>query len=83
MMGWLANCVLLFGMWGLGEKDRRSFQYLALGELLWAVRGWQTSQWDLMLIGIVFGAVAIRNWRKWEASPRSDVPALERSETLS
>lgn len=65
MIGWLGSILLIVGMLEVGHKRRSGFLYGAVGELFWVLRAFQTGQWDLIAICVVFVGVYVWNWLKW------------------
>lgn len=65
MIGWLANALILFGMFRLGDKWRHAFLFSIAGEAMWSYVAYTRSEYDLMVICVVFCGMAFRNWLKW------------------
>lgn len=64
-MLWLANLLILIGMWTLGNRWRHAFLFSIAGEVVWAIVAASRSQWELSFICAVFCVVAARNWVRW------------------
>jgi len=64
-VGYFATAVTLLGIYIVGNKHRYGFLICLSGEVLWAVRGWQTGLYELMIIGAAFSLMHIRNWFHW------------------
>lgn len=65
-MGWLATLFLIYGSYLVGDKNRNGFLFLCAGNLGWAYVGFvRELQWDLIIVSLVFVAVASFNYWKW------------------
>ncbi len=62
---WLANFLILFGMWRLGRNHKDGFVFSFLGALLWGIYGVYTSSSALIFINAVSAAIYVRNWILW------------------
>jgi len=65
---WIANFLILFGMWRLGKNNKDGFVYSFLGALLWGVYGIHISSSALIFINAVSAAIYVRNWILWKRS---------------
>lgn len=65
MTGWIANALLLWGWWALGNKHRYGMVLGIIGSLLWATVGYQKAMWDLLTIELVLASVQVRAWWLW------------------
>lgn len=64
-MGWIANALIVIGLWKIGDRWRHAFLFSIAGEILWSVKSLLSGQYDLAFICIVFCALAFRNWIRW------------------
>lgn len=62
---WLANFLILFGMWRLGRKHRDGFVYSFLGSLVWGANGVYTHNIPLVFINAALMGIYIRDWFIW------------------
>lgn len=67
-MLWIANLLIIVGLWSIGYKWRHSFLFSIAGEALYTYVALSTKQWELGFICIVFCLLAFRNWCKWAKS---------------
>lgn len=65
MTGWLANIILIVGALLIGEKNRKAFLFVIVGEGLWIFRSVELKAWDMLACCLVFLFLAIRNYFKW------------------
>jgi hypothetical protein len=72
----VANSVLL------GRKNRLGWLSVLALNATWVLYGPWSGQWPLGVAGVVFGALAVRNYRRWAAeeqhAPRRTPPAPRR-----
>lgn len=73
-MGWVANILILIGMYLLGEHNRHAFLFSIAGEAIWGVMGALMGRWDLALICGIFCLGTFRNWLKWGADEKLQRP---------
>ena len=64
-MLWIANALIVVGLWTLGYKWRHSFLFSIAGELIYTVVSYSQNQLELCFICAVFCFLAFRNWIKW------------------
>lgn len=64
-MLWIANAIIILGLWLIGYKWRHAFLFTAVGEALYLVWAFQNGMTELGLLCVVFCFLAIRNWWKW------------------
>ena len=64
-MTWVANVLVLIGLYLTGRKIRVCFLFTAVGELIWSVCSALESRWDLSSICAVFTVLSIWNYYKW------------------
>lgn len=69
VLGWLAVALELLGNWLIGNKRRIGFAAKLLCCLFWIVVGISSGIWSLAAVGILAGAINIRNWYKWQPKP--------------
>lgn len=70
MLSWVADVLIVVGLWKIGSKDASSFLWSIAGESLWVISAVNRSDWALASICCVFNVMALRNyflWRKDEA----------------
>lgn len=65
MLGWIGNVFIVFGLWGVGNKNRRAFLYCIVGEAAWTANAVLKHDWALASICVVFLGMAIRGYVKW------------------
>lgn len=68
-LGWLANLLILVGLYRVGYKTRDAFAWTVAGESLWFASAVQRGLYDIAAICAVFGLMAIRNWWLWRPKP--------------
>ncbi len=71
-MTWLANLLIIVGIWQLGNKRRHAFLFSIAGELIWTATAFMAHNYDLASICAVFCVLAFRNWWKWGADSKGD-----------
>lgn len=64
-MGWIANILIVIGLWQVGSKVRNAFLWTGVGEALWFTHAVHRGLYDLAALCLVFAGLAIRNWWKW------------------
>lgn len=69
VVGWLANAVLVAGLWQVGRRRWQAFVLTALGEAVWVAVAVRRREWDLAAICAVFGLLAVRNLILWRNAP--------------
>lgn len=63
-MGWIANALLIAGVWLAGSRWRHAFLVMAGGSLLWAIEGARLGMTDLVTINVTLGVISLRNhWK--------------------
>jgi hypothetical protein len=62
---WVANALVLVGLYLAGNKARSAFAFTAVGETIWAASAAAERRWDLASICAVFAVLAVVNYRKW------------------
>ncbi len=65
-MGWVGNVFLILGLLFLSPKTKWPFICTIVGEVIWSVYSYQTSQWDMMFICVVFAMLSVKNFLKWD-----------------
>lgn len=78
-MGWIANAIVLWGMFLIGNKSRLGFLVTVVGELMWSAVGVVRGELDLMIICLLFAGMAVRNYVKW-ADTNKPVDLVEAKE---
>lgn len=64
-MTWIANILIIIGLFLVGEKSKYAFLFTIIGESIWTIVAFTLEQYDLAFICVVFTLLAIRNWWKW------------------
>jgi hypothetical protein len=64
-MTWIANALVLVGLFLVGGKRRSAFVWTFAGEVLWTIAGIRAGMYDLASICAVFAAMAAVNWWRW------------------
>jgi hypothetical protein len=62
---WLASALLVAAAWGVGDRKRAAFLLTVVGEAVWVVIAVDRGMYDLAAVCVVFGVVAVRNYRRW------------------
>jgi hypothetical protein len=65
MLGWIGNIFIVYGLWGIGNKQRTAFIASMIGEALWIVNASIKSDWALASICVVFFVMALRSFILW------------------
>jgi hypothetical protein len=68
--GWIANIILVSGLWFVGERVWWAFLLTIIGELAWTVIAVNRGEWDLAAICFVFALIALRNLVRWRQLDR-------------
>lgn len=68
-MTWLANALIVIGLWQIGEKRRIAFLFTLTGEAVWTVASLMQGMYDLASICALFAVLAAVNWWKWRDQP--------------
>jgi hypothetical protein len=63
-MGWIANVLLISGVWFAGSRWKYAFLVMAGGSALWAIEGVRLGMPDLVTINTILGAISLRNFWK-------------------
>lgn len=66
-MTWIANALIVIGLWLIGSKRRSAFLFSVLGEAIWTAVSLWRGMYDLAAICAVFAVLAVRNWWMWRA----------------
>jgi len=64
-MGWIGNGFVIIGILCVGYKLRVGFLLGMVGSLIWAMRAYNTGQWDLMVIETVIIFLQAFSWYNW------------------
>jgi hypothetical protein len=64
-MTWIANLLIVMGLYLAGNKHRAAFGFTIVGELIWSIVAATKEQWDLAFICTVFTGLAVVNLWKW------------------
>ncbi len=65
MTGWIGTIFILSGTLAIAYKKRFGFMLGIIGNLLWCLRGFTTTQYDLATIGIIIAVLKAFSWWKW------------------
>ena len=65
MLGWFGNILIVVGLWGVGNRQRRAFLFSIAGEAVWVLHAANQQLWDLASVCVVFLVMAIRGYIKW------------------
>lgn len=63
-MSWIANILIIVGLFILGNKDRKAFIFTFIGEVLWFTHALLHQMYDLAFICAIFSTLALRNYIK-------------------
>ena len=77
-MLWIANILILIGLWLVGYKWRHAFLFSIAGEALYSWMSYKTGQTELCFICVVFCVLAFRNWWKWGNDESNRNPDCDR-----
>jgi len=64
-LGWIANLLLIWSWYALGNQKRYALLLGAVGSFIWAYEGWAMGRLDLIVIEVILGSLGIRAWRRW------------------
>lgn len=64
-MGWAGNVFLVAGLVLIGRKWRHAFGLTFVGEVLWLVESARIERLDMVVLCLVFAAIAAWNWFQW------------------
>lgn len=64
-MTWIANLLIVIGLWQAGNKKTSAFGFTIVGELIWTAVAFGNEQWDLASICAIFTILAAVNLWKW------------------
>ena len=65
-MGWIGSLFIALGVYLTGRKLRIGWLSTFTGEFFWGMKGYETSQWDLVALSSVFAVLYLHNFRKWK-----------------
>lgn len=63
--GWLANVLLVAGLWYMGRRKWWAFALTVVGEVVWVGLAASRGQWDLAAICLIFTILAGWNLVQW------------------
>jgi len=66
MIGWLANAFLLAGSWAIAHKRRVGWPLCFVGNLLWAIVGYQHGIIALWAVELVFCCLNVYGGVRWK-----------------
>lgn len=69
-LDYIANVLIIAGLWYQGSKLWWAFLFSVLGEALWIWYAASIHLWSLVIVCAIFGGLAARNllmWRKADA----------------
>ena len=64
-MGWVGSVLLVISIWLVGNKKRKAFIFGVLGNLFWAISGYQKDMNDLIVISLIMVVFNAVGWFKW------------------
>lgn len=64
-MTWIANLLIIAGLYLAGNKNKFAFAFTFIGEVIWSTAAASRGQWDLTFICGVFAILAAVNLIKW------------------
>ncbi len=67
VIGWVANCFILFGMYNLGKKRLSGFYFNIVAHIVWLFQSIILAMSSLFVIDlllIIMNILGIRQWRK-------------------
>lgn len=64
-MDWIANILIVLGLYLIGNKQRSAFLFSICGEFLWVIWSIKHGMWSLAFICTVFCLLALRSYVKW------------------
>lgn len=65
IISWIGTILISIGIWKIGKKQRNAFLFTFFGELFILVYSLHLRSSSLVFIGLVFSALAARNWFLW------------------
>lgn len=65
ILQWLASALTLLSLWLIGKHDERGWITNGTGSVLWVLYAYQTSQWGLLVLNIVFVVAAAQGYLHW------------------
>lgn len=64
-MTWIANILIITGLFLIGNKVKYAFYFTIVGEFIWTVYASINHQYDLAFICFIFTILNIRSLYKW------------------
>lgn len=61
----IATCLLLYGLYQMGNERTRGPMLAAVSEILWVIVGVVHSIPGLIFLSLVLAIVQLRNWWQW------------------
>ena len=68
---WTLAIMSLAGAYHIGNKRRGAWLWMFFTQLIWIAYGALTRQTGFVAAGLGFGAMNVRNWRRWRREDRS------------
>ncbi|GGK32331.1 hypothetical protein GCM10010124_26400 [Pilimelia terevasa] len=65
---WILAAVGITGLWLAGSGRRAGWAIGIASQALWLAYAVATSQWGFLASVAGYGAVHVRNWRRWRAT---------------
>lgn len=62
---WIANAIIIAGLFAIGRKQRIAFLLSFAGEAMWTGLSLMRCHYSLAAICAVFCVLAVRNWFLW------------------
>lgn len=72
LLGWIGNALLLGGSLLAGRRWKHAFGLIAAGDAIWVYEGLMVERADLWLMCVLFGSIALWNWKVWCADSSSN-----------
>ena len=67
LIGWIANCFILFGMYNIGKKRVSGFYFNIIAHIVWSFQSILLAMSSLFVIDlllIIMNIFGIKTWRK-------------------
>jgi hypothetical protein len=62
---WMAMCLTFFAIYLLGNKSRKGFVVMMIGNLLWCIIGIWAQSWAMVVANLGFFSMNIRGFISW------------------
>jgi nicotinamide riboside transporter PnuC len=64
-MKWIANLLLLCGVWRIGKRKRSGFLFGFCGELMWLREAFNAADAAMLMICLAFAVMYLVDWFRW------------------